>query len=37
MATDYRELFNIYKPSYTQKELDYMEDPVFGRTKVPDG
>ena len=39
MATDYRELFNntIYKPSYTQKELDYMEDPVFGKTKVPDG
>ena len=39
MATDYRELFNntIYKPSYTQKELDYMEDSVFGRTKVPDG
>ena len=39
MATDYRKLFNntIYKPSYTQKELDYMEDPVFGRTKIPDG
>lgn len=37
MATDYRELFNTYKPSYTQKELDYMEDPVFGRIKVPDG
>lgn len=39
MANDYRELFNntIYKPSYTQKELDYIEDPVFGRTKVPDG
>ena len=39
MATDYRELFNntIYKPSYTQKELDYIEDPVFGKTKVPDG
>lgn len=37
MATDYRKLFNTYKPSYTQKELNYMEDPVFGRTKVPDG
>ncbi len=39
MAVDYSKLFEntIYKPSYTQKELDYMEDPVFGRTKVPDG
>lgn len=37
MATDYRKLFNTYKPSYTQKELNYMEDPIFGRTKVPDG
>ena len=39
MAIDYRELFKntIYNPSYTQNERDYMEDPVFGRTKVPDG
>ena len=39
MAVDYSKLFEniIYKPSYTQSELDYMEDPVFGRTKVPDG
>ena len=39
MATDYSKLFEntIYKPSYTPKELSYMEDPVFGKTKVPDG
>ena len=39
MATDYSKLFEntIYKPSYTPKELSYIEDPVFGRTKVPDG
>ena len=39
MAVDYSKLFEntIYKPSYTPKELSYIEDPVFGRTKVPDG
>lgn len=39
MAVDYSKLFDntIYKPSYTPKELSYIEDPVFGKTKVPDG
>lgn len=43
MANDYRELYKellkntIYNPSYTQNERDYIEDPVFGKTKVPDG
>lgn len=35
---DYSKLFGEgYKPAYTYKELSYINDPVFGEQKVPDG
>jgi hypothetical protein len=44
MAIDYSKLFGKgYEATYTPGELfrmkksSYMEDPVFGRTKIPDG
>jgi len=37
MAVDYSKLFNTYTPSYTHNELSYINDPIYGEIKVPDG
>lgn len=37
MAVDYSKLSNIYTPSYTYNELSYINDPIYGEIKVPDG